>query len=307
MSAAIVFPGQGAQTVGMGQQVAGAFPEAREVFERADAALGFSLSTLCFEGPQDELNRTEISQPAIYTASAAIRAAYVARHGALPEASVTAGLSLGEYTALFHAGAIDFEAGLQLVRARGVAMQAACDAQPSGMLSIIGLDRAAVERIVAEAGASGVICLANINSAMQIAVSGSHEALAVCARLAEEAEAMRVIELQVAGAFHSPLMAPARDQLAEAVASAPIVAPRIPVVSNVTAGPVSDPEQIRGLLLDQLTSPVEWVRSIEGMIAGGAATFYELGPGKVLTGLLKRIDRKVKGVAISTVEPVEND
>ncbi len=299
---AIVFPGQGAQYVGMGLANVEGYDAARAVFEHADQVLGLPLSKICFEGPQDQLDRTDLSQPAIFTASVASLAAYEQRHGELPDAAVTAGLSLGEYTALHHAGAISFAEGLRLVRARGEAMQAACDAEPSGMSSVIGLSREQLQEICDEASEQGVICLANINSPQQIALSGNFAALDVAERLAQEKGAKRAIRLQVAGAFHSALMAPAADMLSNAIETAEIRAPRIPVVSNVTAEPTVDPLRIRQFLLEQLTCPVEWVRSIQGMAEDGVETFLEFGPGRVLTGLLRRIDRSRSGKSVDVVE-----
>ncbi len=303
---AIVFPGQGAQYVGMGQANAENWDCARKVFEEADAILGLPLSQVCFEGPAEQLDRTDISQPAIFTTSVAALAAYKERHGKLPDCALTAGLSLGEYTALHHAGALSFADGLKLVRARGEAMQAACDVAPSGMTSVIGMARELLEEICEEVRTQsptlGVICLANINSPQQIVLTGDLTALALAGELAQAKGAKKVIPLTVAGAFHSPLMAPAADMLARALDETEIKAPCIPVVCNVTARPTTDPAQIRQLLLDQLTHPVEWVRGVEAMIAAGVETFVEFGPGRVLTGLLKRIDRSKTGKSIDLVE-----
>jgi len=299
---AFTFPGQGAQYVGMGKANAARFPAARAVFDEADSVLGFRLSTLCFEGPQAELDRTETSQPAIFTASVASLAAWRAHAGdAVPAASVAAGLSLGEYTALYYAGALSFADGLRLVRERGLAMQAACDAIKSGMTSIIGLARDQLEKIRDEASAAGVLCLANINSPEQIALSGSMPALERAGELARAAGAKRVIPLAVAGAFHSSLMQPARERLERALASVRVAAPRIPVVSNVSAQPTTDPAAIKDALARQLTGAVEWVGCVERMRAMGVQAFYEVGPGKVLTGLLKRIDRAAEGKSIDEV------
>lgn len=299
---AFTFPGQGAQYVGMGKVNAARFPAARAVFDEADSVLGFRLSTLCFEGPQAELDRTEISQPAIFAASVASLAAWRAQAGdRVPTASVAAGLSLGEYTALHYAGALSFADGLRLVRERGLAMQAACDAIKSGMTSVIGLARDQLEKIRDEASAGDVLCLANINSPEQIALSGSMPALERAGELARAAGAKRVIPLAVAGAFHSSLMQPARERLERALASVPVTSPRIPVVSNVSALPTTDPVAIKDALARQLTGAVEWVGCVERMRAMGVQAFYEVGPGKVLTGLLKRIDRAAEGKSIDEV------
>lgn len=302
MSNALVFPGQGAQYVGMGKANAERYASARAVFEEADSVLGFPLSTLCFEGPAEELDRTVISQPAIYTASAAAMAAAREARGELPEASFYAGLSLGEYTALHAAGALSFADGLRLVHKRGEAMQAACDAAPSGMASVIGMERAALEAVVEEARGDGVLVLANVNSPQQIAISGSNEAVERAAEACRAAGAKKVVVLSVAGAFHSPLMAPARDQLAAAVEATALAAPSAPVVNNVDGQARTDPAELKQALLDQLTGAVEWVTCVQTMVAGGVETFHEFGPGKVLTGLLRRINRPSKGVSNDVIE-----
>lgn len=297
MKVAFLFPGQGAQAVGMGKGLYEEVPAARELFDRADAILGIPLSKLCFEGPAEALEATDVSQPAIFVASLAALEDLKAREPELV-ASVAgaAGLSLGEYTALVFAGALDFEAGLRTVRRRGEAMQAASNASPSGMTSVLGLDEAKVDELIARVATigGGTVWKANMLCPGNIVVSGSKEALTHVEPIATELGAMKVIPLAVAGAFHTDLMRPADEQLAEVLASADLKPPRIPVYSNVTAEPHGDdPDAIRGTLATQVTRGVLWEASMRRMIDDGFDTFYEIGPGRVLTGLLKRINRKV--------------
>jgi [acyl-carrier-protein] S-malonyltransferase len=285
----------------MGQANARQFAAARELFAQADAILELPLTRLCFEGPQSELDRTDISQPALYTAALAALAAYRERHGELADGVCAAGLSLGEYTALCAAGAIDFADGLRLVRARGAAMQSACDRIPSAMASIIGLERATLAEIVEQSRGSDVLVLANINSPQQIAISGSLAAVERASTAATRAGAKLVVRLQVAGAFHSPLMAPAAEQLAAAIAAVDFRRPRFPIASNIDGNLRHEPEDLRSALRAQLTGTVEWVACVAAMRAAGATTFYEFGPGKVLSGLMKRIDRQANAVAVEDV------
>ncbi|MEQ9461843.1 MAG: ACP S-malonyltransferase [Phycisphaeraceae bacterium] len=294
---ALLCPGQGAQHVGMGQAWAEASSAAWEVFEAADGLLGFSLSGLCFEGPEEELARTDKAQPAIYTASVASYRALVAA-GELAEGDVamTAGLSLGEFTALHLAGAVSFEDGLRLVKLRGEAMQAAAEAADSGMVAITGdVDEAKILELCDQARGDGVLVPANYNSSMQVVISGSRDA---CERAVPVAESMgfKATVLVVAGAFHSPLMAPAAERLRAALEETSWSAPRTPVLSNVT-GEVhdSDPAMIRERLVEQLTSPVRWSQSMTlAADRYGSHRFVELSPGRVLSGLMKRIDRSIK-------------
>ena len=287
---ALVFPGQGAQVVGMGKSLAAASPEARAVLEAADATLGFALSRICFEGPIEELTATSVSQPALYAVSVAALRALEARHGAPLEACCAAGLSLGEYTALTAAGALPFEAGLRLVRRRGELMQAACDAHRSGMASVLGLGPEACEQACAKARAEGpgVAVVANINSPQQTVIAGDRAALERAMAAAKALGARRVVPLTVAGAFHSPLMQSAADGLRAAVEAADLRPARFPVVSNAWAKPVREPDEIRRALVEQLTAPVRWVESCAAMAGLGARRFLELGAGTVCAGLVKK-------------------
>jgi len=291
---ALLFPGQGAQTVGMGRDLAEAVPAARELFAQADQRLGFALSTICFEGPAEELNRTALSQPATLVASLAALAALQEEEPDIPAtARATAGLSLGEYTALVAAGALDFKDAVALVYRRGQLMQEACEQHPGGMVSILGLDANVVEAIVEEAKAAGTICAANYNSPGQIVVSGEVAAVDKAAQLATARGAKRALPLKVAGAFHSPLMASAAEAFASEVRSVTFRQPRIPVISNVTAEPITDPAAMPQLLVDQITRPVRWESSMRYLLDQGVTEVVEIGPGKVLTGLMRRIDSTV--------------
>ncbi len=290
---AFLFPGQGAQSVGMCRELDQELPAVRELFDRASAILGIDLRKLCIEGPAEALEATDVSQPAIFVASlAALESLKTTNPEVINACEGAAGLSLGEYTALTFAGAIDFESGLKLVRRRGQAMQAAALATPSGMTSVFGLDEAAVDELCRRVASAGRLWKANLLGPSNIVVSGDRAALELVPAAASELEAIKVVPLAVAGAFHSDLMKPADDQLAEALAQVDIHSPRIPVYSNVDAQPHSDPDAIRRTLVAQVLQGVRWEDSMRRMIADGFDTFYEIGPGRVLTGLLKRIDRK---------------
>ena len=292
---AFLFPGQGAQHAGMGKQLAADFPAAKELYEKANDVLGFDLAQLCHEGPQEELDKTNISQPALYVSSfAALEKLKVESPGTVEICSLAAGLSLGEYTALAFAGAISFEDGLRVVRKRGEAMQAASDQVESGMVSALLLDEDAVNDVAAKTNETGNrIWIANYLCPGNTVLSGDKAACETAARLIEEAGG-RAIPLSVAGAFHTPIMESAVAELSEVLASIDIASPRIPVVSNVDAVPHSDPDEIRSLLVEQVQNPVLWEKSVRFLLGEGVEQFYEVGPGKVLKGLMRRIDRKTK-------------
>ena len=293
----ILCPGQGAQAVGMGKDFAAAAPAAREVFDAANRLIGFDLATLCFDGPEERLNQTDISQPAIYVTSIAAYRAGVAVGKVSPDAvGVLAGLSLGEYTALHLGGAFSFEDGLKLVAARGRYMQEAAIASPSGMVAIMGADEAAVGQLCEEAAQGEVMVPANYNSPGQIVVSGT---MAACQRVAALAEAkgFKAIPLKVAGAFHSPLMQAAADRMGAELEKVEIGVPKATVYANVTASPHGDPASIRRLLVEQIVRPVRWEQTMQKVFATPDLRFVELAPGRTLTGLAKKINRRL---------PVEN-
>jgi len=300
---AIIFTGQGAQSPGMGKDVAAACPAAAEVFARANEVVGYDLRARCFEGPAEVLEQTDIQQPAIFTTSVAIwRATNDGRD--LPERPVAmAGLSLGEYTALYAAGSLTFEDALRLVKRRGELMQAAAAAVPSGMVSVMGLDASRIENICHEAQVAGMIRPANFNCPGQIVLSGTKQACAAVVPLIEKAGG-RAVPLKVAGAFHSPIMQPAAEGLAKMLADTPIRPTQIRVIANVNCQPHGEPDTIRQHLIAQLTSPVLWQGCIERMLGDGAERFVEIGPGRILTGLLKKISRQTPVVNVSTAEGV---
>jgi len=277
----------------MGRDLAAQLPAARELFDRANALLGYDLARLCFEGPQEQLDSTVHSQPALFVTSlAALEKLRAEKPDVVANCQAAAGLSLGEYTALVFAGVMTFDDGLRLVAERGAAMQAASDATPSGMLSVIGLEREPLEALCAELRGDDVLQVANLLCPGNIAVSGDAAAIDRLAARAEQ-DGLRSVRLAVAGAFHTPIMQPAVERLTAALANVPMQTPRIPVVSNVDARPHSDPEEIRQLLVRQVVSPVLWEDSQRYLVGEGHDLFYEVGPGRVLRGLLKRIDRKM--------------
>ncbi len=295
MRTAFLFPGQGTQYVGMGADIVRESPTARAVFEKADDILGYRFSKVCFEGPEDVLQRTDVSQPAILITSIATLTYFQQRLGdEFPACHAAAGLSLGEYSALAAAGAIDFEHALRLVKRRGELMQKACEMQPSGMASIIGLDRDAVEDLCSEASDKGVVSVCNLNAPGQIAVGGEIPALHVAMEIAKQRGAKRVVPLKVAGGFHTRLMKPAEEELAEEIRCTPFRRPTYPVVANMSANYVEDPGEIRNCLIRQLTSPVLWVDSMRLLLDDGVSTFFEVGPGNVCSGLMRRIDRSAE-------------
>jgi [acyl-carrier-protein] S-malonyltransferase len=307
LKTALLFPGQGAQHVGMGKDLAEKYPEAQQVFEKADKLLGFKLSRLCFEGPEDELNRTDVSQPAILTHSWAVVASLKThRRGRemLERANCAAGLSLGEYSALAAAGAMSWEDALLLVRARGKYMQEACDLKPSTMASIVGLDDDKLAEAIAPAKAKGIVVLANFNAPGQVAISGEVDAVNEAMQLAKAAGAKLTVPLTVAGAFHSPLMEPARERLAAEIETTAFHAPKIGVIANVDAVEHTDPSRLKANLVQQLTAPVLWAKSMQSLVDQGFDTFIELGPGTVLAGLLKRVAKSATRTSIGTANDV---
>lgn len=301
---ALQFPGQGTQFLGMGRDLADRFPEARQAFEEADAALGVPLSRVMWEGPEDALTATLNAQPAILTHSIAVYRVVAARIG---DVALAAGHSLGEFSAYVAAGAIRFADAVRAVRRRGELMHESGEARPGTMAALLGLDDDAIERVCREASTSDAVCVpANFNAPGQVVVSGDVAAVERAIELARSAGARRAMRLNVSGAFHSPLMSVAETGLAEALDGIPFESPAFPVVSNVTAEPVREADEARRLLVRQLTAPVRWTAGIRTMRAAGVERFFELGPGAVLTGLLRRIDRGAEGVALGTADEVES-
>ena len=298
-SVAYLFPGQGAQVVGMGKDLYEEFASARQVFEEADQALGFSLSGLCFSGPEEDLRRTLNTQPAILATSyACLRVAQ--ELGLLSQdepPGFMAGHSLGEYTALAAAGVLSFGEAIRLVRERARLMDEAGTARPGSMAAVLGMDEQALEAVCQETGVE----MANINSPGQIVISGAKDALAKAMELASARGARRVLPLEVSAAFHSRLMEPANEGIAKAVAGVTFQKAQVPIIANSTAQPVVTSEEVKEELLRQLCSPVRWQSSVEYMLEHGVAQFIEIGPGKVLTGLAKRINGDVKTVNLSDV------
>jgi [acyl-carrier-protein] S-malonyltransferase len=296
---AFLFPGQGAQFVGMGLQLDREIPAATALFDRAAEILGIDLRRLCTQGPSEALEATDVSQPAIFVASlAALESLRLTNPEVIGACEGAAGLSLGEYTALVFAGAMDFEAGLKVVQRRGQSMQAAALATPSGMISVLGLDEPAIDELCRQAEQFGRLWKANLLGPGNIVVSGDTSALEHVAEIAGDLGAMKTLPLAVAGAFHCHLMKPADLQLEEVLAQTAIEPPRIPVYSNVDAAPHHSPDDIRRILVTQVINGVRWEDSMRRMIADGFDTFYEIGPGRVLTGLLKRVDRKAACTSI---------
>ena len=293
---AYVFPGQGAQFVGMGKDLYDNSPMARELFEKANQLLGFRITDLMFNGTDEDLRQTKVTQPAIFLHSVLLAKTL----GESFKPDMVAGHSLGEFSALVANGTLSFEDGLLLVSKRAKAMQKACEAQPSTMAAIVGLEDELVEKICA--GIDEIVVPANYNCPGQLVISGSLEGIDLACEKMTEAGAKRAIKLCVGGAFHSPLMEPARAELAEAINSTHFNTPVCPVYQNVNASPVTDPEVIKKNLIAQLTAPVRWTQTVKNMIADGCTSFTEVGPGQVLQGLVKKVDRSVVTAGINTYQ-----
>jgi [acyl-carrier-protein] S-malonyltransferase len=298
---ALLFAGQGAQVVGMGKDLAEKFASAKVWFERANSVLGYDLTAICFNGPEAELTKTENAQPGIFLVS---WVAFQLLKEQLPSLTfqATAGLSLGEFTALAAADAMTFEDGLKLVRQRGRFMQEACDATRGGMAAIIGLEEAPTREVCAQAG----VVLANLNCPGQLVISGESDKIAQACELAKAKGARRALPLPVAGAYHSPLMATAQQKLQAELARVNITEPKVTVISNVTAQPHNGPESIRSRLVEQVTSSVRWEESMRYLLAQGFTRFIELGPGSALGGFLKRIDKNATALNIADAASLEN-
>jgi [acyl-carrier-protein] S-malonyltransferase len=298
---AYVFPGQGSQSTGMGLDLYNSYPSARVVFDGADASLGFSLSRLCFEGPEEELTKTHNVQPAILVVSiACLKALEEANIANFPSPTFVAGHSLGEYAALVAAGALDLNDAVLLVRERGRLMYEAGLKNPGSMLAVIGLDEETVKDISFHSGTE----ISNINCPGQIVISGAAQALAEADKLAKARGARVLIPLKVSGAFHSALMEPIIAEFSKIVSSFEFHPPLIPIIANVTARPLTDVDSIKEELVKQLRNCIQWQRSVEYMMHSGVTTFYEIGPGRVLSGLLRRINSELQTFNISGVEDI---
>lgn len=298
---AFLFPGQASQFVGMARDLHESFAAVRDIFAAADEALGFPLSELCFSGPEEELRQTAVTQPAVFVHSVAV---WQLLGGNELEPVCTAGHSLGEYSALVAAGALEFAAGLELVKRRGRLMQEAGQERPGSMAAIIGLEDEKVSELCRQAAETGIVVAANFNAPGQVVVSGEKVAVERLGQLAQEAGAKRVVELPVSGAFHSPLMEPAARQMEGLLREAEIRAPKVPVITNVSARPVDDPEELRQHLIDQITHPVRWTDSMRCLSGIGVQRALEIGPGAVLKGLMRRIERGIEVLSAGKAEEI---
>lgn len=292
---AFVFPGQGAQFVGMGKDLYENSAEAKNLFEKANEILGFRITDLMFEGTDEDLKQTKVTQPAIFLHSVLLTKTM----GDSFKPEMVAGHSLGEFSALVAAGAMSFEDGLKLVSQRALAMQKACEAEPSTMAAIVGLDDSIVEEVCNSI--DDIVVAANYNCPGQLVISGSFAGIDKACEALTEKGAKRAIKLPVGGAFHSPLMEPAREELAAAIKATNFTTPSCPVYQNVSAAPFTAPEQIKENLVAQLTAPVRWTQTVKNMITDGATSFTEVGPGKVLQGLVKKVDRKMEVAGVSSL------
>jgi [acyl-carrier-protein] S-malonyltransferase len=297
---ALLFAGQGAQVVGMGKDLAENSPTARTWFDRANAALGYDLASICFNGPEPELTKTENAQPGIFLVSW-VAFQLLKEQAPSLKFDATAGLSLGEFTALTAAGAMSFEDGLRVVRQRGKFMQEACDVTRGGMAAIIGLDEAPTREVCAEAG----VVLANLNCPGQLVISGTAENITKACELAKSRGAKRALPLPVAGAYHSPLMASAQPKLGAELAKVNLVSPSVPVISNVTAQAHGTPAKISARLVEQVCASVRWEESMRTLLAQGYTRFIELGPGTALSGFMKRIDKTVTMLNVADAASLE--
>lgn len=297
----MVFAGQGSQFAGMGRDLVERYPECKHIYAQADEVLGYSLSRICFEGPDEELTKTNHCQPAIFVTSAACLKALELELGSLPDVGAMAGLSLGEWSALYAAGSLTFEDTVRVLEARGRFMQEACDATDGGMLSLMGLSVDQAQALATEQEME----ISNINGEGQVVLSGPKNKLAAVEQAALAAGAKRALALTVAGAYHSRLMQPAAERLAAFLAEIPLAAPQVPVVSNVTALPHGAPDDIRAAMVDQVTKTVRWLDCVRWLGAQGISEFVECGPGKVLSGLIKRIDRSAAILHIQDIDSLE--